>query len=161
VRSTMLMLSERWLTTQTSVLVRAATATGSKPTGTEPVCVRPPASTAKISRRFAGGLTANHRVPSGVNANGRHLLLLKQTNPAYAGAARRNVHTIPVSDSSATHAYASLPHERSIKVSPSLSLSRIRYCLPSVLGRPVAPSRKPLSAALYDKAKRCQSSGQT
>ena len=33
-RSTMLTLSERWFTTHTSVFVRAATATGSSPTGT-------------------------------------------------------------------------------------------------------------------------------
>ena len=46
--STMLTLSERWLTTQTSLFVRAATATGSRPTGTEPVWVRPPAATVKI-----------------------------------------------------------------------------------------------------------------
>ena len=37
---TTLMLSERWFTTQTSSLVRAATATGSRPTGTEPLRVR-------------------------------------------------------------------------------------------------------------------------
>src|SRR5689334_6520650 len=35
-RLTMLMSSERWFTTHTSVLVRAATATGSRPTGTDP-----------------------------------------------------------------------------------------------------------------------------
>jgi hypothetical protein len=35
--STMLTLSERWFTTHTSPLVRAATATGSRPTATEPV----------------------------------------------------------------------------------------------------------------------------
>ena len=33
--STMLTLSERWLTTHTSVLLRAATATGSMPTSTD------------------------------------------------------------------------------------------------------------------------------
>ena len=35
-RSTMLTLSETWLTTHTSVFVRAATATGSIPTETDP-----------------------------------------------------------------------------------------------------------------------------
>ena len=34
-RSTMLTLSDRWFTTQISVLVRAATETGSMPTGTD------------------------------------------------------------------------------------------------------------------------------
>jgi len=42
---TMLMLSERWFTTHTSVSVRAATATGSSPTGTSAASVSPPAST--------------------------------------------------------------------------------------------------------------------
>ncbi len=41
--STMLMLSERWFTTQTSLLVRAATETGSIPTGTESAKLSPTA----------------------------------------------------------------------------------------------------------------------
>ncbi len=51
-RSTMLTLSERWFTTHTSVFVRAATATGSKPTGIEASCVSEPSVglTAKTSR---------------------------------------------------------------------------------------------------------------
>ena len=36
-----LTLSERWLTTQTSSSLRAATATGSRPTGMEARCCRP------------------------------------------------------------------------------------------------------------------------
>ena len=52
--STMLTLSDRWLTTHTSPSVRAATATGSSPTGTDPTWVRPPPSTAKISSRSSG-----------------------------------------------------------------------------------------------------------
>src|SRR5439155_714185 len=49
--STMLTLSERWLTTQTCrPSPWAAAATGSRPTGTEPECVRfPCASMSKIS----------------------------------------------------------------------------------------------------------------
>ena len=39
--STTLTLSDRWLTTQTSVSLRAATATGSSPTGIEARWVRP------------------------------------------------------------------------------------------------------------------------
>ena len=56
--STMLTLSERWLTTQISESVRAATATGSMPTATEPLWVRPPPATSKISSVPSGVLTA-------------------------------------------------------------------------------------------------------
>src|SRR5262245_22629342 len=63
--------SERWLTTHTSELERAATARGSRPTGTEPVWVRPASEAAKISSRLSGVLTANSRVPSGDSARGR------------------------------------------------------------------------------------------
>ena len=55
---TMLTLSDRWLTTQTSSSLRAATATGSSPTGTDEIWVRVPAVTWKISRRLSGVLTA-------------------------------------------------------------------------------------------------------
>jgi len=48
--STTLMLSETWLTTQTSSSFRAATATGSRPTGTDaPFAAKPP-ETSKISK---------------------------------------------------------------------------------------------------------------
>ena len=60
--STMLMLSERWFTTQTSVLpaplVRAATATGSRPTGISCTRVTPEGPTEKIERRLSGVFTA-------------------------------------------------------------------------------------------------------
>jgi hypothetical protein len=69
--STMLMLSERWFTTHTSPLSRAATATGSSPTCTEPVRAIPPVPTVKISSRLSGVLTAKSRVPSGDCASGR------------------------------------------------------------------------------------------
>src|ERR1044071_1949721 len=68
---TMLTLSDRWLTTQTSVLLRAATATGSRPTGTRLENVRPLAETLKISSVPFGVLTANSLVPSGDSAIGR------------------------------------------------------------------------------------------
>ena len=67
----MLTLSERWLTTQTSSSSRAATATGSTPTGTDPLWWRPPPSTRKISSLPAGVLTAKSRLPSGDSASGR------------------------------------------------------------------------------------------
>ena len=99
--STTLTLSERWLTTHTSPSVRAATATGSRPTGTDPRWVRPPAATAKISSRSSGVLTANSRVPSGDNANGRTGPLSKVTKPAAGRVnARSNATTsAPVIDS--------------------------------------------------------------
>ena len=71
VRVTTLTLSERWLTTQTSLLLRAATATGSRPTGTRPAGVIPLAVTLKISSVAFGVLTANRCVRSGDNAIGR------------------------------------------------------------------------------------------
>jgi hypothetical protein len=82
--STMLMLSERWLTTHTSVSVRAATAIGSRPTGTEPACVRAPvpAFTSKISSWLSGVLIANSRVWLGLNAIGRTCPVSKVTNAA-------------------------------------------------------------------------------
>src|SRR5262249_61604685 len=43
--ATTLTLSDRWLTTQASVLVRTATATGSRPTGTSSASVSPEAVT--------------------------------------------------------------------------------------------------------------------
>ncbi len=85
--STMLTLSESWFTTHTSPLVRAATATGSRPTGTEPVCVSPSLPTLKISSRSSGVFTANSWLPSGESASGRTWPLSKVTNDAAAGAA--------------------------------------------------------------------------
>ena len=68
---TMLMLSDMWLTTQTSVLLRAATATGSRPTGTWAVCVSEPTPIWYASSVPFGVLTANSVLPSGDLANGR------------------------------------------------------------------------------------------
>src|SRR3954468_3414958 len=68
---TTLTLSDRWLTTQTSVLLRAATATGSSPTGTRDENVSPLAVTLKMSSVAFGVLTANSLVRSGEIAIGR------------------------------------------------------------------------------------------
>ena len=70
-RLTTLTLSDRWLTTQTSVLLRAATATGSRPTGTRVISCRLPLLIWKMSRVLFGVLTANSLVPSGDLASGR------------------------------------------------------------------------------------------
>jgi hypothetical protein len=70
-RSTMLTSSDTLFTTHTSVFVRAATATGSSPTGMESTCVNPALSTLNTSRRSSGVFTAKSRVPSGDSARGR------------------------------------------------------------------------------------------
>ncbi len=77
--STIDTLSDMWFTTQTSPSERAATATGSSPTGTEPRCARPAGETAKISSRESGTLQTNRRVPSGESASGRTGPLSKRT----------------------------------------------------------------------------------
>ena len=90
---TTLTLSERWFTTQTSPLSRAATATGSRPTGTRAANARPPAVTLKISSEPLGVLTANSRVPSGDSAIGRTWPLSNSRNDGdvtAAGAAARS-----------------------------------------------------------------------
>ncbi len=87
--STMETESDRWLTTQTSVSERAATAIGSSPTGTEPVWVRPAPETPKISRRSSGVLRANRRVPSGDRASGRTCPVSNVVNAAARQATKR------------------------------------------------------------------------
>jgi hypothetical protein len=72
-RSTMLTLSERWFTTHTSVFDRAATATGSSPTGIDNSCASEPSvpSMVKTSSRLSGVFAAKSRPPSGLIASGR------------------------------------------------------------------------------------------
>ncbi len=69
--ATTLTLSERWLTTQTSSSLRAATATGSRPTVMEARCSRPLFPTRKTSRRLSGVLAAKRSLPLGDSARGR------------------------------------------------------------------------------------------
>src|SRR5215213_2163506 len=69
-RSTMLTESESQLTTQASRSLRAATLTGSKPTGISAVSTGPPGVSWKTESEAAGVLTASRRVPSGVSASG-------------------------------------------------------------------------------------------
>src|SRR3954470_23707422 len=95
---TTLTLSDRWLTTQTSVLLRAATATGSRPTGTRAANVSPSALTLKISSVALGVLTANSLVPSGDNAIGRTGPLSNSRNDGEV--------TAPVCDCSSTGSVA-------------------------------------------------------
>ncbi len=85
----MLTLSERWFTTHTSSLLRAATATGSSPTGTDVRCFRPLCVMSKISRRLSGVLTANSAFLSGDSARGRTWPVSKSQKfeSAHAGVA--------------------------------------------------------------------------
>lgn len=69
--STMLTLSERWFTTQTSSLDRQAMAIGSRPTGAEPRRVSPRRVIRKTSSRLSGVLAAKRCLPSGEIASGR------------------------------------------------------------------------------------------
>src|ERR1700731_3760978 len=83
---TMLTLSERWFTTHASVLLRAATATGSIPTGTRDCKVNPAAVMLKTSSAPLGVFTANRVVPSGDIAIGRTCPLSNSTNEGPADA---------------------------------------------------------------------------
>jgi hypothetical protein len=93
-------LSERWFTTQTSVLERAAAATGSSPTGTECSWRSLPPATANTSSRLAGVLVAKRRLPSGERASGRTGPDSKATNDcaeATGASPRPNASTHPTS----------------------------------------------------------------
>src|SRR5262245_56881547 len=79
-RLTTLTLSDRWLTTQTSESSRAATATGSNPTGTRACNVIPPGVMPKISRVLSGVFTAKSLAPLGDNAIGRTCPLSNSMN---------------------------------------------------------------------------------
>jgi hypothetical protein len=67
----MLIESDRLLTTQASLSVRATTVTGSMPTGIAASGVRLPfVSTVKTSSSASGVLTASSRLPEGVRSIG-------------------------------------------------------------------------------------------
>ena len=89
VTSTTLTLSDRWFTTQTSVLLRAATAAGSRPTPTAPTWAIEPPVTSNTSRRLSGVFTAKRWVPSGDIASGRTCPVSKRVkgDAAKTGAA--------------------------------------------------------------------------
>src|ERR1041385_457727 len=69
-RATTLTESDIQLTTQASRLVRAATLTGSRPTGISAVRTGAPDTNWKIDNVALGVFTASKRVPSGVRAKG-------------------------------------------------------------------------------------------
>ena len=91
VRLTMLTLSERRFVTQTSVLLRAATATGSRPTGTRYSKTGNPEVRSKTSSVPLGVLTANSVLPSGDIATGRTWPLSNSTNEGPAEAAETDL----------------------------------------------------------------------
>ena len=69
-RSTTLIVSDRWLTTQASVFEATRTETGSMPTLTTVERDTRSAATSKISRVPAAVFTASRRLPSGVSSSG-------------------------------------------------------------------------------------------
>ena len=75
---TTLTLSDRWLTTQTSLSLRRATATGSRPTGTRACSSRPLLVMRNTSSVLLGVLTANRRVPSADMARWAHMARVKR-----------------------------------------------------------------------------------
>src|SRR5450432_413700 len=101
--STILTLSERWLTTQTSPGRYSAMATGSSPTGTEVTgsSLRP--SILKISRRLSGVFVAYRNLPSAPRVSGRTCPLSNSVNDSsdLLGGAGLNAETVsPVGASS-------------------------------------------------------------
>ncbi len=77
---TTLTLSDRWLTTHTSPLLRGATATGSSPTGTRACSASPAEVILNTSKVLFGVFTANSLVPSGDIAIGRTCPLSNSMN---------------------------------------------------------------------------------
>ena len=69
-RSTTLIESEIWFTTQTSFAVWKRTETGSRPTGTAPIETGVPELTSNHSSRASGRLHTANRLPSGLKATG-------------------------------------------------------------------------------------------
>ena len=69
----MLTLSERWFTTQTSVLVRAATATGSRPTGTRLRNTGVPRCQVEYFQRAIGRVDGKERGAIGRNGQRAHM----------------------------------------------------------------------------------------
>ncbi len=109
--STTLTLSDRWFTTHTSSSLRAATATGSRPTGTESVWVSPAPPTSKTSSRLSGVFTAKSRVPDGDRASGRTCPLSKTTNgpAAHGDVTRTPISRISLGDNRETAVMGSSP----------------------------------------------------
>src|SRR4029079_12411944 len=82
VRSTMLTSSDSVFTTQASVFERAATDTGSSPTGTSATRTGEGPVTSNTLRRLSGVFTTSTREPSGVIASGWTWPLSKWVNDA-------------------------------------------------------------------------------
>jgi hypothetical protein len=83
---TMLTVSEMWLTTHTSSLVRARTETGSSPTATSNRRLRCGPVVSNTSSRASAVLTARSFVPSGVMSSGWTCGVSQFTNEDWAFA---------------------------------------------------------------------------
>src|SRR6266404_9838339 len=86
-RSITLTESEIWFTTQTSLLARNRTVTGSRPTTTLPRETGPPELRSNSSSRESGRLQTANRLPSGLNATGCTGGVSKLTNELVETAA--------------------------------------------------------------------------
>src|SRR5690606_11040274 len=133
---TMLTLSDRWLTTHTSLSLRTATATGSRPTVTRPANCRPLEVTLKISSVLLGVLTAYSLVPSADMAIGRTCPLSNAKNSGGAACAtpvaNRGAAARIVQDSAVrTAADIRLFRTMEFMIGSSLTLVETRrYCVP-------------------------------
>ena len=98
VRSTTLIESETWFTTQASSSVRARTETGSTPTGTAMSGTGEDPLTSRTSRTPSAVLTASRRCPSGVRSSGETCGVSKLTKARWggAGAAARSAASVEI-----------------------------------------------------------------
>ena len=104
---TTLTLSERWFTTQTSSLLRAATATGSRPTGMRAARLRlPVAPMLKTSSVWFGVLTAKRNLPLAMAASvawlWRSSMLMLKRPPAAVTSTTRKTPMAAVATTKAT-----------------------------------------------------------
>ena len=99
VRSTTLIESETWFTTQASSSVLARTETGSTPTGIAMIGVGVEPLTSRTSRTPSAVLTASRRCPSGVRSRGETWGVSKLTKACWGGvgAAARSEASVEIS----------------------------------------------------------------
>src|SRR5688500_2815422 len=139
VRSTTLTESDSQLTTHASRSLRAATLTGSSPTGISAVRTGEPEESWKTESVAFGELTASRRVPSGVSASGRVCGLSKLRKGA---------------GSCAEAGRPSQRHRRDATVSASADLRTSLLRAGATRGVRLDIGGLPVSAALGDRAAR-------
>ena len=128
---TMLTLSERWLTTHTSSSVRAATATGSNPTGTEARCRKPMWAHGKDLESVVGRIHGKEQFAAGRQCQWPYLCRsrrsLSQGGPRRARGGRATAPPIPTAGSKAAFSMriGILLAGSSVSVTSTISLSAI------------------------------------